>query len=422
MLWCGITTPTAHFYPRSPCGERLGAYDPTAWGVEFLSTLSLRRATQESAERRLPHQNFYPRSPCGERPSGRQTPRQRSNFYPRSPCGERHWPRVMVSPTLYFYPRSPCGERPSQPTAVICQCDFYPRSPCGERRQLHRYCHAAGGDFYPRSPCGERRAGCSYVAGRHQISIHALLAESDPRCRRWKRRWCYFYPRSPCGERPVVRDCWKQGFVFLSTLSLRRATVFVNLGNIATTNFYPRSPCGERPSHLLHCLRNLLISIHALLAESDPVICFIVSVICLFLSTLSLRRATCQTAWPGCLPGYFYPRSPCGERPPRHRRCTTFQTYFYPRSPCGERRTASCAYTNSWRFLSTLSLRRATERQQLQQQLAEISIHALLAESDASAPQYHATYGISIHALLAESDSKSAQNSGALFAHMKQIL
>lgn len=29
---------------------------------------------------------------------------------------------------------------------------------------------------------------------------------------------------------------------------------------------------------------------------------------------------------------------------------------------------------------------------------------------------------ISIHALLAESDSKSAQNSGALFAHMKQIL
>ena len=381
MLWCGITTPTAHFYPRSPCGERLGAYDPTAWGVEFLSTLSLRRATQESAERRLPHQNFYPRSPCGERPSGRQTPRQRSNFYPRSPCGERHWPRVMVSPTLYFYPRSPCGERPSQPTAVICQCDFYPRSPCGERRQLHRYCHAAGGDFYPRSPCGERRAGCSYVAGRHQISIHALLAESDPRCRRWKRRWCYFYPRSPCGERPVVRDCWKQGFVFLSTLSLRRATVFVNLGNIATTNFYPRSPCGERPSHLLHCLRNLLISIHALLAESDLPNSLAWVLARLFLSTLSLRRATSTPsslynfsdvflstlslrratdgllrvheqleisihallaesdrtpAAPAAAGRNFYPRSPCGER----RKRSTIPRYlwnFYPRSPCGER-------------------------------------------------------------------------------------
>ena len=43
-----------------------------------------------------------------------------------------------------------------------------------------------------------------------------------------------------------------------------------------------------------------------------------------------------------------------------------------------------------------------------------ISIHALLAESDNSA--YGALDGasISIHALLAESDSKSAQNSGAL--------
>ena len=43
-----------HFYPRSPCGERLGAYDPTAWGVEFLSTLSLRRATARRASRQQP--------------------------------------------------------------------------------------------------------------------------------------------------------------------------------------------------------------------------------------------------------------------------------------------------------------------------------------------------------------------------------
>ena len=44
-----------------------------------------------------------------------------------------------------------------------------------------------------------------------------------------------------------------------------------------------------------------------------------------------------------------------------------------------------------------------------------ISIHALLAESDqaASVKTYHWIH-ISIHALLAESDSKSAQNSGAL--------
>ena len=43
-----------------------------------------------------------------------------------------------------------------------------------------------------------------------------------------------------------------------------------------------------------------------------------------------------------------------------------------------------------------------------------ISIHALLAESDAGRPADADEVLISIHALLAESDSKSAQNSGAL--------
>ena len=56
--------------------------------------------------------------------------------------------------------------------------------------------------------------------------------------------------------------------------------------------------------------------------------------------------------------------------------------YFYPRSPCGER--------PAWN--------RFTQRRDF------ISIHALLAESDVGAPE-GADFGhISIHALLAESD------------------
>ena len=56
-------------------------------------------------------------------------------------------------------------------------------------------------NFYPRSPCGERRAGCGHVARRHEISIHALLAESDNvACGDWH-KLRDFYPRSPCGER-----------------------------------------------------------------------------------------------------------------------------------------------------------------------------------------------------------------------------
>ena len=90
-------------------------------------------------------------------------------------------------------------------------------------------------------------------------------------------------------------------------------------------------------------------------------------------------------------------------------------------------------------FLSTLSLRRATTGERLKVIQIDISIHALLAESDINRNvanserkkniSIHALLAesdamqiiiivvgtvISIHALLAESDSKSAQNSGAL--------
>ena len=37
----------------------------------------------------------------------------------------------------------------------------------------------SGLNFYPRSPCGERRYDGRLCRGLHQISIHALLAESD---------------------------------------------------------------------------------------------------------------------------------------------------------------------------------------------------------------------------------------------------
>ena len=40
--------------------------------------------------------------------------------------------------------------------------------------------------------------------------------------------------------------------------------------------FYPRSPCGERRPYLQWCHHSISISIHALLAESDlwPISCF----------------------------------------------------------------------------------------------------------------------------------------------------
>ena len=41
-------------------------------------------------------------------------------------------------------------------------------------------CHLpAPGNFYPRSPCGERLSSWTFSTFTNRISIHALLAESD---------------------------------------------------------------------------------------------------------------------------------------------------------------------------------------------------------------------------------------------------
>ena len=57
--------------------------------------------------------------------------------------------------------------------------------------------------------------------------------------------------------------------VFLSTLSLRRATPGLVRVNPTSKNFYPRSPYGERPQQTAYFFYVQSISIHALLTESD---------------------------------------------------------------------------------------------------------------------------------------------------------
>ena len=101
--------------------------------------------------------------------------------------------------------------------------------------------------FYPRSPCGERHLCPGAACSNKLISIHALLAESDPaRC----------------------------GIIYNAAY------------------FYPRSPCGERQQAGPPLYRVQDISIHALLAESDAIVLIRAATQRIFLSTLSLRRAT----------------------------------------------------------------------------------------------------------------------------------
>ena len=167
------------------------------------------------------------------------------------------------------------------------------------------------------------------------ISIHALLAESDTSARLVRLESSNFYPRSPCGERLPQQSSRPRAALFLSTLSLRRATF----------------TCGASTN-------NVNISIHALLAESDQSGNPSWIPFQQFLSTLSLRRATLpphkqkRRNWISIhallaesdlsMPSgntnslNFYPRSPCGERQSFFQQAADI-THFYPRSPCGER-------------------------------------------------------------------------------------
>ena len=103
------------------------------------------------------------------------------------------------------------------------------------------------------------------------ISIHALLAESD------SKRYPVILGRGISIHALLAEsDVNGVGLIvhiggFLSTLSLRRATIHRELQAEFFAHFYPRSPCGER---LVYALK-----------LASPM---------LFLSTLSLRRATRQ--------------------------------------------------------------------------------------------------------------------------------
>ena len=235
----------------------------------FLSTLSLRRATYPLLFWGEQHGDFYPRSPCGERPSSvlmalppyiflstlslrRATPNFRGYIGGNIPflstlsLRRATFRRALKRPVAYFYPRSPCGERLLMRCRLMRNRRFLStlslRRATQWRRSVKLFRQFLSTlslrrattplrtaalhirDFYPRSPCGERPGG-------DQLAAHSQ----------------HFYPRSPCGERPENPCTSVSIFIFLSTLSLRRATyIRANAVSLAD-DFYPRSPCGERP-------------------------------------------------------------------------------------------------------------------------------------------------------------------------------
>ena len=306
---------------------------------------------------------------------------------------------------LYFNPRSPHGERHVLPIAfvrlkhisihaLLTESDF-------------RLSSAAFVDVVFQSTLSSRRATRSRALRFHRIS--------------------HFNPRSPHGERPRGFRAIYAESRFQSTLSSRRATMVMEKLEEFYKYFNPRSPHGERRD--LHTVsdKDKPISIHALLTESDgngdgedgedkifqstlssrratAKIVHPVDGIG-FQSTLSSRRATCRPTG-GCAVGnqHFNPRSPHGERPcasvlpkskgknfnprsPHGERQAADELWadlhnFNPRSPHGERPLSNLMYAPGNRFQSTLSSRRATSVNLGLTGWKQISIHALLTESD----------------------------------------
>ena len=109
----------------------------------------------------------------------------------------------------------------------------------------------------------------AFVFGFGAISIHALLAESDICQERQGVFSEHFYPRSPCGERQP-RKTEVPGAIEISIHAL----------------------LAESDLRVVDGSKSSIISIHALLAESDGNNKYTQEGYQIFLSTLSLRRAT----------------------------------------------------------------------------------------------------------------------------------
>ena len=303
----------------------------------FQSTLSLRRATR--ARLQAGWEDFKFQSTLSLRRATRAGP-------PWSP------------PPGYFNPRSPCGERPDAAAALTGRSNFNPRSPCGERLQLIQTegqmieisIHALLAESDPRarlrippqpifqSTLSLRRA--TWVRGfrcwfRILISIHALLAESDARLNHRIGIHRDFNPRSPCGERPGFAISCIFGSVFQSTLSLRRATL-----------------------HKQH--RRGWLEFQSTLSLRRATVMRTINVNFRgFQSTLSLRRAT--RLWGNQTPDHWISiHALLAESDQGVAEGITSQSDFNPRSPCGERPAIRSSLRTEFRFQSTLSLRRAT--------------------------------------------------------------
>ena len=144
---------------------------------------------------------------------------------------------------------------------------------------------------------------------------------------------------------------------FLSTLSMRRATCGYNIdsGHVQFLSTLSMRRATTREKEILMDM--------------------------IFLSTLSMRRAT-YSAKTAYSQAHISIHALHAESDKNGKGNSNMQMHFYPRSPCGERLLEIIVFQHHGKFLSTLSMRRATWKMLPYPAYSNISIHALHAESD----------------------------------------
>ena len=149
---------------------------------QFLSTLSVWRATTYFSRPSLSSADFYPRSPCGERPTADLTLFTRSVFlstlsvWRATPWirGGNNLARQFLS-TLSVWRATWIRGGNNLARQFLSTLSVWRATP-GDNLLHHLH-----PNFYPRSPCGERQNWIPRRTIKLLISIHALRVESDGR-------------------------------------------------------------------------------------------------------------------------------------------------------------------------------------------------------------------------------------------------
>ena len=153
-----------------------------------------------------------------------------------------------IAPHIYFYPRSPCGERHQHPDGTTSTTWISIHALLAESDRSLFSIHKFQKSFLSTLSLRRATGWTLNINGPMNISIHALLAESD-----------IFLVQLGC-----------KSFLFLSTLSLRRATNHAS-NRASSQHISIHALLAESDGDVVYNWLSYAISIHALLAESDLV-------------------------------------------------------------------------------------------------------------------------------------------------------